>query len=303
MESSQFFSHIQKARLIPHSLVLEHVSPATRLLEKRRQMFEVQEALDLQKLEFSKKEEVLKRREEGLKRKDIELQESLIRFSKFLQESDSKRSRALKKASDERKACEEKEKEVDQLLHLVEDLRSQKEEAQAILKSNIKYQHYLESVLEVTPECHEINDLIARHATLEASNQDLREQQRQAGESTEQVRAELRAYTKARTDEILHLNTSIAALKKQLEASEQEAYALESKKDQQLQAATRKTLTYGQVCMSTDNLFSRCRQKSSVARSDEKNALRQLDIIGNFISDLEAMKDLHHPGHKVAAVS
>lgn len=46
----------------------------------------------------------------------------------------------------------------------------------------------MESVLEVTPECHEINDLIARHATLEASNQDLREQQRQAGESTEQVR-------------------------------------------------------------------------------------------------------------------
>ena len=58
----------------------------------------------------------MKRREEGLKRKDIELQESLIRFSKFLQESDSKRSRALKKASDERKACEEKEKEVDQLV-------------------------------------------------------------------------------------------------------------------------------------------------------------------------------------------
>ena len=46
----------------------------------------------------------------------------------------------------------------------------------------------------------------------------------------------------------LHLNTSIAALKKQLEGSEQEAYALEAKKDQQLQAATQKTLTYGQVC-------------------------------------------------------
>lgn len=55
--------------------------------------------------------------------------------------------------------------------------------------------------------------------------------------------------------------------------------------------------------MSTDNLFSRCRQKSSVARGDEKNPLRQLDIIGNFISDLEAMKDLPHPGHKVAAAS
>ena len=37
---------------LPQALILEHVSPATRLLEKRRQMFEVQEALDAQKEEF-----------------------------------------------------------------------------------------------------------------------------------------------------------------------------------------------------------------------------------------------------------
>jgi hypothetical protein len=39
-------------------------------------------------------EEIFKRREEALKKKDLELQESLIRFSKFLQENDSKRARA-----------------------------------------------------------------------------------------------------------------------------------------------------------------------------------------------------------------
>ena len=42
-------------RAVPHTLVLEHVSPATRLLEKRRQMFEVQEALEQQKMEFNRK--------------------------------------------------------------------------------------------------------------------------------------------------------------------------------------------------------------------------------------------------------
>lgn len=167
-------------RQIPHTLVLEHVSPATRLLEKRRQMFEVQEALEQQKQDYARKvpwplaqggigahrvsagnmdcscsliafalqplsktessvsgsclcavhgvytrtrscsliasalrpftrtesnasyhayalfmlytcvppgaqEEVFQRREEGLKKKDLELQASLIRFSKFLQ--------------------------------------------------------------------------------------------------------------------------------------------------------------------------------------------------------------------------
>lgn len=70
---------------MPHTLVLEHVSPATRLLEKRRQMFEVQEALEQQKASFNRKEEVFKRQESSLKKKDLDLQESLIKFSKFLQ--------------------------------------------------------------------------------------------------------------------------------------------------------------------------------------------------------------------------
>ena len=61
-------------------------------------------------------EEVFKRREEGLKKKDLELQESLIRFSKFLQENDAKRMHALKKALDERKTREEKEREIEQLV-------------------------------------------------------------------------------------------------------------------------------------------------------------------------------------------
>ena len=59
---------------------------------------------------------MFKRREEGLKKKDLELQESLIRFSKFLQENDAKRMHALKKAMDERKTREEKEREIEQLV-------------------------------------------------------------------------------------------------------------------------------------------------------------------------------------------
>ena len=86
---------------MPQTLTLDHVSPATRLLEKRRQMFEVQEALDAQKEEFARREDAFRRREEGLRKKDLELQESLIKFNKFLQENESKRNRAIKRASDE----------------------------------------------------------------------------------------------------------------------------------------------------------------------------------------------------------
>jgi hypothetical protein len=88
---------------LPTTLMFDHVSPATRLLEKRRQMFEVQEALNSQKDEFNRREDAYRRREDGLRRKDLELQESLIKFNKFLQENESKRYRAQRRAAEERK--------------------------------------------------------------------------------------------------------------------------------------------------------------------------------------------------------
>lgn len=47
---------VSEASTIPEILSIEHVSSATRLLEKRRQMFEVQDALDLQKEEYARQE-------------------------------------------------------------------------------------------------------------------------------------------------------------------------------------------------------------------------------------------------------
>ena len=157
-------------------------------------------------------------------------------------------------------------------------------------------------MLETAEEFHEVNDLIMRHTTLTATNQDLKDQQEQTALLAEQTRysrpsslalqyvpclvqlaqpslqpssgcltskpwfsqaiavastvpcrAELQAYTKAKTDEILNLNNSISRLKTELEDCEAESYAQESKKDYSLQVASQKTLEYGQV-----GLLSQC---------------------------------------------
>lgn len=51
-----------------------------------------------------------------MKAKNAELEESLVRFSKYLQENDAKRARALKKAADERKLFEERSHEAEELV-------------------------------------------------------------------------------------------------------------------------------------------------------------------------------------------
>ncbi|KAF5841599.1 hypothetical protein DUNSADRAFT_12297 [Dunaliella salina] len=293
MEDVEAPQSVGRAKHLPQSLVLDHVSPATRLLEKRRQMFEVQEALENQKAEFNRKEEVFKKREEALKMKDLELQESLIRFSKFLQENDSKRARAEKKAADEIKARIQKEKEIEGLADQLEELRAEKERVHGVLEKNMRYQHYLESVLEGADEYQEVPDLLMRHATLRATNKDLRDHQQKCSEAAESIRAELAAYVKGRTDEILNLSNRVARLKKELEKHEGEAMVQESKKDSSLQVASQKTLEYGQVVFSTDNIFNRCHSRSKIGYPAESNPLQQLDVVGNFVSDLGAIIRSH----------
>lgn len=56
----------------PQQLIFENVSPATRLLEKRRQMYEVQDALEAQKAKGIKEEEAFKKKEDALRNKDLQ---------------------------------------------------------------------------------------------------------------------------------------------------------------------------------------------------------------------------------------
>ena len=50
-----------------------------------------------------------------------------------------------------------------------------------------RYQRYLDSVLESTEEFHEVADLMARHATLAATQADLKQQQAAASDAAERA--------------------------------------------------------------------------------------------------------------------
>lgn len=233
---------------MPHMLVLEHVSPSTRLLEKRRQMFEVQEVLDAQKAGFERKEEVFKRQEDSLKKKDLDLQESLIKFSKFLQENDSKISRAEKKAKEEIVLRQQKEAEIAELEQTLEELKHKFDNINKVVEKHAKYQRYLEAVVEEDSDLQEVGELLNRHSTLVATNTDLKQQQRANNEEMERVRADMNSMAKRRNDEILNKNNEIARLKKRLEAVRRQAADHEAVKDAALQLTSQNTLEYGQVC-------------------------------------------------------
>merc|ERR1712060_394129 len=105
----------------PQQLFFDNVSPATRLLEKRRQMYEVADALDNQKARFAKEEEQFRKKEEQLRAKDLQLQHQLFRFNKFLQENEAKRRRAETRAAEELAHIKHKDEEIRELEKQLEE--------------------------------------------------------------------------------------------------------------------------------------------------------------------------------------
>ena len=74
----------------------EAMSPATRLLEKRRMMFENQEAYRAKQREFAREEGTFRTKEKELREKDCQIQDSLIAFSSYLDVN----QKQIKKATD-----------------------------------------------------------------------------------------------------------------------------------------------------------------------------------------------------------
>jgi uncharacterized membrane protein YgcG len=56
-----------------------------------------------------------------------------------------------------------------------------------------------------------------------------------------------------------------------------------------MQIASQRTLEYGQVVLSTDNIFTRCRANSHIVQPPQTHPLQQLEVIGNYVSDLVAI--------------
>mmetsp|Transcript_51293 Transcript_51293/g.133227 ORF Transcript_51293/g.133227 Transcript_51293/m.133227 type:complete len:365 (+) Transcript_51293:79-1173(+) len=293
----------KRNRNLPQQLTLDHVSPATRLLEKRRQMFEVQEALDAQKEEFERREATFKRREEMLKKKDLELQESLIRFNKFLQENDSKRNRAEKKRLDEERQKTSKEAEIERLKTEVQVQLAKRADMEYEVKKMSKYQTFLDTVLELEEDYPEITDLLSRYATLDAAHGDLIERQDIAGRENEDARAELTQFVREKGDDILASNNELADLQQMEEREIAVARDLVSEAERQLDVSADSTLQLGQVMMACENIYSRCVAKSKIGRktpvaenSDETTVLcEKLDIIQEFVTDLAWISKLAKP--------
>ncbi len=197
------------------------ICTASRILEKRRQLAEVDEALEAQKDEFARKIDAFRRREEALRKKDLRLQDSLIKFNKFLQENENKRTRAIKRCADESRIREEKEKEVVKLTDILKRKTQEEKDGTEQLLKNKKFQQYLNAVVHEMQlsfsDYSEIQDALDRFETLKSTNDDLLSQLKKNTKQHEESRLYFTQFSKTSGNAILNMNNQIASLQKEMD--------------------------------------------------------------------------------------
>jgi hypothetical protein len=168
--------------------------------------------------EYGRKEELFKRREENLRAKDLELQEALVLFNKFLKENEQKRRRADHRANDEIKKRIKWERQIVTHRESVTDLRARCAEIKGSVMAKEKYQKYLERVQDAyASHFDEIGSIITRYTTLITANTEMMQKQKEHVSGNEILRVAFNDYKKKQYNKTLSLNNDIASQSRELE--------------------------------------------------------------------------------------
>eukprot|EP00045_Choanoeca_perplexa_P004864 m.41159 g.41159 ORF g.41159 m.41159 type:complete len:314 (-) comp12809_c0_seq5:1471-2412(-) len=266
--------------------VLQHTTPATQLLEKRQELAEVEDALKSQKEDFKLRMDSLNQRRAELERKEFQLQESLLKFDRFLKENDARRERADRKATLEHQVADERQDQANVLQNQLEALRASRAKNATLLAGYAKFNDYMQSVLSISGDYQEIPEIMSRYTTLRATQSDLKQRDRENQTKVDQVKTEAATFKEQHRVYMLDGSNQLATLQAEKEAARTETLYWENQLAQVQGAATKRTLLLGQIKMATSNLYALIQKRSNV-KSNDTNTLQQLDKIRLYILDLE----------------
>lgn len=285
---------------------INQISQSTLLLKKKKEMHQVDDALDATKEEYKRRMEACEQRQRKFQVKQNDMKDQVSKFEKFIQENDSKRQRAELKAKSERRLLEQKEAELRTQHDELRGLEKDRADLIAQLEKLRKYKEYLEKAVESADDesAEEIWDLVNRHATLKNANVDLTEQVQRGDVEMDDLRTTMENL-KLKTQSIALVQNSQMNDKQKLldtmRAKTKHDDDLKLTREERVKDVTRAT---AEIVNAVRNLYHRClitmrTRVTAVEAADLPDDSPQeqlkklttcLDLIGDRINDLDDIR-------------
>ncbi|XP_054075766.1 cilia- and flagella-associated protein 73 [Rissa tridactyla] len=271
--------------------------PSTRLLQKRREMAEVERALQSQRQEFRQRMERLAQRRQQLGQREEELRHVVLKFDAFLKASAARQERALRRAGEARAAGQGAE--TTRLRRELEGLLQLRERLSRHLRSLRGFEDYLQGVLARMGQFQDVPAMLAHFGALVETRATLAQQAEAGQERLAHGRALLQRYQAEAGSQLLRTEDELTQLRARLEAAHHDVLQEESCWAHIQSAVTQKTLLLGQIKLAVLNLFqlatARLNVPADVALEDTE---AQLDTVSAALCRGAGgtHEDIHIPG-------
>nr|CCA22117.1 conserved hypothetical protein [Albugo laibachii Nc14]CCA23391.1 conserved hypothetical protein [Albugo laibachii Nc14] len=276
-------------KLLPVVSGASQLSQSTLLMKKRKELREIDDALEYMKEDYAQRMEACSTKEQELARKQLEMKEQIQRFDKFIKENESKCLKAEARFKSERRSVELNELKRKQLKAQLEKDLAEKEALQKQRDQLLQYKVYLEATVEFSDgEYEEIGDMLNRHAILVDTKDHLTERIRSAESETEQLRQNIRALQMEMQNLTLNRNSEIHRLQQKLEHLRSEVSRLDLDLLRSDKSANNRNRQLGEITMTITNLFDRCRHNLDVRlpilREGKVETAKHLEHLLQFIA-------------------
>ncbi|KAM7090079.1 LOW QUALITY PROTEIN: cilia- and flagella-associated protein 73 [Ciconia maguari] len=235
--------------------------PSTRLLLKRREVAEVERALQSQRerpavpQEFRQRMERLAQRRQQLGQREEQLRDVVLKFDAFLKASAARQERALRRAEEERARVAGQGAEAARLHQELTGLLQRRERLARRLRSLRGFGDYLQGVLARTGQFQDVPAMLAHFGALAGARAALAQEAEAGQERLAQGWARLQRYEEEAGSELLRTNDKLTQLRARLEAARHDVLQGESRWAHVQSTATQRTLLLGQIKLAVLNLF------------------------------------------------
>jgi hypothetical protein len=277
-------------------LVPESKTGLERLIDKKRQSYDLQVELDAKKQQHAIKMAQFRAKAEELERRNLENQEEVISKDRYIRDNSNKRQREEERLMSEEKLLQNKEEELAHLMQEHDKLTQQKSEIEDQLKASLPYKEYLDSVFDAAPEMvsngsiNEVQGIVMKHKTLTEWRGTLHLRLLRSKQELQKLREAMTLYDESSTNCAVEIDYQI---KRIAQAEEESFRAFGRQRHQQETQANQnraKAEEAAVIRLAIDNMYQKAVNgvMSRFRRRDvEANTLiEKFNFIKNLIQDM-----------------
>ena len=251
---------------------IDILSQTTLLQRKREEMKRIDFELLKTKQETDKIITRVEIGENEFKQKQCSFRKQIENFEKFIIDSDKKKATKLKQIEEEKKIIIEKNKIIQSLKLELLNLNDKCKLLNLELLSLIKYQNYLNLVINSSTNNYSIIDeLLQRYTILIDTHNSLKKQNINLNIKIENIINEKNKYIKNQTNVILVKNSEIAQLLKIMEKTKNDTINLEEKLFKQYSKNQEIKKIHNSVKLSICNIYDRIYQSYTFKKPSYQN--------------------------------